>query len=506
MAMPRELSELIDAKSRELTAGGASSDEAKRVALRHAQHAGWYETIDGWKRIASDLRNKINVRKAVAQPDGKFLIQDVDIFYPNAVKGKDDNIVPFNAEDVQSLIQNTQAGVEDGNPVPLTRTHIRPEHKYTGVVIPAEGKGLNFRESPRGEGWARCDFADVDPAMVEDWRRGRIVGLSAGINADANGTNRRFGHIAALGGEPQALSRLPRTEIYAAEEIVSHAGQICFSAESTGASMFDHKKIKPSMSKLYAGFAAMEAGEPGAEDKLKEAHGEYCSDMQSSGAFAAPAEPDAALERKEDLMTEDEPATPAEEVPAYSASDLDKLTETFSATPDIAFGKLVGMLKSGVTASAGLAKNVAELRMENAKLKRERARSVFKSFADGLIGQGHLFSAEDAMSSYDQCGGNEGAIKAIRNLLAKTPKNPSLAQGEHGEEVFSAEDAGEKAPTRPGKNNAAAATAEVAKAKKESRRLQENFGNISFSGEDDFSKSCDAAVMIGEAATALQTK
>ena len=192
MKYPGELNALINKAKRELVDAGNSADEAERMALHQARVAGWYETLDGWKRIASDLRSKINIRKAHRQPDGRYLIQDVDVFYPNAVKGKpihdeDGNVVghetiTYNADDVRKIIDNTQLGVEDGNPVPLTPTHVRPEHKYTGIVIPAIGKGINFRESPRGDGWARCDLADVEEKTVDDWRRGRITGLSAGIS------------------------------------------------------------------------------------------------------------------------------------------------------------------------------------------------------------------------------------------------------------------------------------------------------------------------------------
>jgi len=510
MEMVKELRTIFDAELKSQLARGASADEAERMAYRAAQHAGWYETVDGWKRIAPDLREKINVRKAMKQGDGTYLIQDVDVFYPNAVKGANGQIAAYDAEDVQNRIHNSSLAVSSGGIVPLTPTHIRPEHKFTGVTIPAIGKCINWRQSPRGEGWARCDIADVNQDTIDSWKMGRITGFSAGLTEDTGGTNKRFGHVAALGGEPQALSRLPRTEIYAADDITSFPGQLCFSADagtvSTGATMpKNHSKLAPHFSALTAAFAAMDAGEPGADEKFKQANEGYCSAMKEYSGVDAPAgEPTVEHNGGE----EEEEANPAAEAAIDKAADkgegeeepfsatLDEAAQNFSADPAGAFGKMIGVLKP-------MAKRVAVLTKENHSLRQQTARSQFGEFIAGLAKAGHTFSADDAMATFDAAGGNQAMIAALKKMLQGTPKAPpSLADAG---DVFSADEAATKAPTKPGSSAPAVdpkkAKTVKAEVQKRAREVREDMGTMNFSGDgpDVFYD----AVNIGDAVTAL---
>ncbi len=313
---PYEMQEVYGAAYAAALEAGADDPEAGQLAYRQLHQAGYYQTKDGWQQLGPDLRGKVNIRPAEQQPDGTFMVRDVDVFYPNAVKGADPE-TQWTAERVNQAIYNTNNAINaGGQPPAVTRTHVYPEQKMLGVHVPSQGKAINWRESPRGQGWARADLVSVHPDVVEDWKKGAITGMSAGFVKDAGNLNERFGHVALLGGESQALAALPMTEVYSAGQAVcfstdptdmqfaaTNPGNLAGpkanvdpnlktqipSQESIMRNMKNATQMKDAYSGLSAAYAAFEAGEPGAEDKIGEAE----RALHSAQEYMAPQPPGA---------------------------------------------------------------------------------------------------------------------------------------------------------------------------------------------------------------------
>lgn len=273
---------------------GMKSEQARQYAHREVRLAGFYKTPRGWTRLTGDLRNKVNVREATKQPDGTFVICDVDVFYPNAVKGHEEED-RYTSEQIEQICENTNRAIEAGGQAPgLIEGHPNPFQQAMGSQAESHGIGVNWRISPRGKGWARCDLVKVDPAIVRRLQKGKLPGLSARINQDAGGLNKRFGHVALLGGDLQALSHLPTHEIFA-------ASQVCFSAAVAGQTPSKDFFMK-TKSECYAAmahaYASKEAGEPDADAKVEEAKkmfaalGDGGDDVTSAPPPAPPAPDD----------------------------------------------------------------------------------------------------------------------------------------------------------------------------------------------------------------------
>ncbi len=314
---PYEMQEIYGAAYAAAMESGADDPEAAQLAYRQLHQAGFYQTKDGWQRLGPDLRGKVNIRPAEQQPDGTYMVRDVDVFYPNAVKGADSE-TQWTPERVNNAIENTNHAIHaGGQPPAVTRSHIYPEQKMLGVHVPSQGKAINWRESPRGAGWARADLVSIHPDVVEDWKKGEITGMSAGFVKDAGDLNERFGHVALLGGESQALAALPMTEVYSAGFAVCFSTDptdMQFAAQNPGniagptanldpnlktqipskESIMRHMKNATQMKDAYTGlaaaYAAFEAGEPDAENKIGEAE----KALHAASTYMAPQPPGAA--------------------------------------------------------------------------------------------------------------------------------------------------------------------------------------------------------------------
>src|SRR5438132_12729643 len=92
-------------------------DQASQIAQRMVQHQGWYKTGKGWEQLGPDVADKINLRVAEPQPNGKYLIRDVDVFYPNAVKGQNSDVM-YDADKIRGIIKNTNASIGSGGQKP----------------------------------------------------------------------------------------------------------------------------------------------------------------------------------------------------------------------------------------------------------------------------------------------------------------------------------------------------------------------------------------------------
>ena len=462
---PRELVNLYHEEYENQIDAGVSEQAAHRRAIRMTQHAGWHKTSKGWRQLHKDVRDKINVRDAIEQPNGRFVIEDVDVFYPNAVKPGD----PYDAERIRPIIANTNRGIESGGQKPsLVEIHPNELQKAIGTQLPTYGSPVNWREhpDPKKAGWVRCDLTDVDPEIVEKLKSRKLTGLSAGIFRDAGGTNLRFGHVAILGGESQALSQLPITEL---NDVYSVPSQVCFSAtpptDHTLKGSYMNDKLKrhfSAMSDAYSGcaaaFASMTSGEPGADAKVQEAmkkqddcYAAAESELgtenpfkkMSAPAFAAapdaiPAvsdfEPDTEVAEPQAAKMNVPPATPMATAPPSA-------TPNFEADPAGAFSAMEGENKI-------LKTQVAKLTALTNGLIGHNLRQEFTAQVDGLKRDGHILpDAAEVEEMFSVCTTSakpkEGITKLV-NMLRKMPKKESPAGAG---QIFSAADA-QNAPAR----------------------------------------------------------
>mgnify|MGYP000594301689 FL=1 len=266
-------------------ADGLDTDESERAAMRSIAHAGWYQTKQGWQRLGADVRDKVNLRKAEKQPDGKYIVRGVDVFYPNAVKADEHgNPVQYTADNIRARIANTNAAIANGGQAPpLSKGHPHLLQKANGIQLPAVGRAINWTESPRSPGMARCDLVDIPAHVIEnEWANGHWTGLSAGLVSDANRNNERFGHVALLGVDSQALSHLPTTEVFSVDQCLFSAD--CFYKQSKGKTDMD-KALLIQLAKANANFstacAALFSDEEGAEAQVADAFSGLTETMES---------------------------------------------------------------------------------------------------------------------------------------------------------------------------------------------------------------------------------
>lgn len=424
--LPKELQQLIDTEAMKFAMAGIDADEAESQAYRAAAHAGWFETVDGWQRLGPDVREKINVRKAERQPDGRYLVRDVDVFYPNAVKqSSDGQPITYSARDIESIISNTNRAIESGGQRPaVTMMHPNAMQAATGTVIPQFGCAINFRASSRGEGWARCDLIDLDPQIVRDWKTRRITGLSAGFVQDGGELNRRFGHVAALGAQSQALAALPITEVFSAGE------SLCFSAEAPvthfeGVHTMDRNravKAQPLLQALAIAAAALAAGEPGAEAKFAEAKNNYNTEFGTE--LPLPEGSGGGVSGGSGEFTTD-------------VNRADDGNLSFAADPEAAFNALNSKVDTLVSSNR-------KLTILNAALQGKMARDEFSAQLKDLAAEGYQFDSAAAMQQFEASAGNKPLIAGIINLIKSSPKKTAPSQQPV---VFGANSAGQEAVT-----------------------------------------------------------
>jgi hypothetical protein len=274
---------------------GLPEKDAHHRAIRTVQHMGWYKGRNGWSQVLPDLRKKINITEAVRQPDGNYFIEGIPCFYPNAVKGPE---LAFSANDITNIIRNTNASIASGAPKPaIVEGHPNSDQGAIGIQLDSHGSAVNFREHPDKPGWVICDFIDVEPEYVRRLQARRLPSLSLGLAKDAKGLNRRFGHVALLGGTSQALSHLPATEVFSAVS----GTYLMFSADTEffpqGTPM---SKLNATQRARYEAYMAYDAAEkscdmaePGADAKLAEAYAAVCASEGDAGAAGKLGKPSA---------------------------------------------------------------------------------------------------------------------------------------------------------------------------------------------------------------------
>lgn len=419
-------------------------ENAEQLAYRAANHAGWYrDGSGGWTRLGPDLRSKINVRRGVKQDNGKFVVRDVDVFYPNAVKGAESQ---YDADHIGYIVDNTNRAVNGGGQRPgLIREHTLPERKALGIPTPAFGAGINFRPSPRGKAWVRCDLVDVEPDVYNEWKQGRWTGLSAGFAQDAEGLNKRFGHIALLGADMQALSKLPRTEVYSSQTDSFAGEQLFFSADPvlmkdltmpmTKEEIAAHKQC---YSALTAAFAAAEAGEPDAEAKIAAARAAH-DKLSGKGKSGGDDDDSGKSDDGTDDDNQNAAATNDEGRTGTVNPDDNDLDSDLACEPTMG-GK-------GTEAQTGFAAEMDELRSEikiqrkvNAALLGKHLLTEFSSFCDEAARKGHQFDAETSINLFKKVATDPIAVAGLKAMIMKSPKS-ALTAG-NGAPTFAANTAG----------------------------------------------------------------
>lgn len=428
-----------------LPAEFASASDGDAAAIRQAYQAGYAMVKGKWSKIGPDLREKINLRKAEEQPDGTFNVYGVDIFQENTAKGEE---YAYTAEDIESLIQNNQAAIEAGGTPPgITIEHPTKMASALGNPSKAHGRAINFRASPRGNGMIRCDIVRLSPDVASDWKTGRYLGLSAGMVQDADGINKRIGHVALLGGEAPALSNLPMTEIYSACEKDS---AVCFSAERVAPPTQQSTNFQPQESStmdpvqqciadINAAATAVKAGEDGAQERLKAAQDKLNQVLQLGGEAspAAPAAPAPAGNNMGQYAAEEGGQGPKETsvLPETDLLDDDADQDQSIHVPDACDDSddwdIEADEKDGYSAMQA---EIAQLKRQNALNSKALAvaaakelRTQFSAEVEGLINAGHMINAEDAKNMFKALADNPKGLAAYRQTLKNSPKKSEVA-------------------------------------------------------------------------------
>lgn len=432
---------------------GYAQTEIVDFLVQRLNHRGWFKTDLGWERLGPNVSDKVNVRHAMKQPNGRYLVRDVVCFYPNAVKGADDRRF-YSEERIKLAIDNTNRAIGAGGQRPaLALEHPNEYQKMAGVPAKGFGSAVNWRYS--GD-MARCDLVDVDPVVVQEWKKRKFTGLSAGLVTDADSLNIRFGHVALLGVESQALAALPTTEVFKTNDT------LFFSAEPyTGDSIMsvtaDQKKLYCAMKErfgaLQTAFACAEAGEPGANKKIEEAFAAYkTARTEFKGDTFEHEDEDEDEKLIKEMMKDEHAAEDADEEDEEEKDekkyDADKSQEAHEKSRLPEGSKVDGDkdtmddgLEVGVKQFNALRAKVQEqdelIRSQGSLINKSKniinallakqMRGEFSTFAQNLLDKGHRFSLTHAMKMFDSCNGNTDQIKTVKDFLENAPSDPNLA-------------------------------------------------------------------------------
>lgn len=444
---PSEIVDLYEAEYYSRVEQGDDFDSAEKSASMAIRHAGWYQTEKGWEKLGPDLRGKVNVRKATKQPDGRFFIQDVPVFYPNAVKGSDES-ARFDNSSIKRAIENTNRSIAEGAQKPaLVLEHPHPAQKMAGVAKPAFGTAINFRLGPKNDGFVHCDLENVAPEVVDQWKKGNWIGLSAGFVEDAGSLNLRFGHVALLGADMQALSYLPMTELFSSRDLWFSTDTVFLSKGTNMPTPNPEARAaaeKQHYGALSAAYASIAAGEPQSKSKLseafsaiREARKQFGNDFMCNYG----EEPEAGMEHEDeaedvklieemlgggDEDNEDQYAgqEPKEETMIPEATKLDSdltIEQDDTEIPDAKTNAEFSAMKAEL---GSLRKQNKELTKTVQAMYGRELRNQFDAFITNLQSEGHQFDAATARETFMECAKNRDikGIERTKKLLRSTPK------------------------------------------------------------------------------------
>ena len=473
MELPTITRDII-AQQPQLFEGVQSKEERLARISRELHNAGYYLTASGWKKISPDVRDKISIRLAIKQPDGKYLIDDVDVFYPNKLKPGDEH--NYTVERCLLAISNSNKAIAAGAQAPpLSVGHIQDADILLNDL--GCGRGINWRQSPKGEGWLRCTLVDIDPQVYEDWRYGKYTGLSLGFAGKANDKDLRVHHIALLGNKVQMLAELPRVDIFEA---------VCFTnVPLKEFPMLDQRKaglIKTALTAVTDALSQVEAGNKDSAARVAEAQALFSATLESEGikfddvfsAMGNPASDEGGIINNKDGGTPNAPegVPPAEDDGGagkelnFDPSELDgggvdngpggddddELFIDDEEDDDLGTAftdqEAAAAIPAGAIPRAGTGPGVtmgppdtfaAVLQKQNLYIQKlskkvekllqdqqkkpvyDTKRDEFSAFCNTMETLGHKFNKQATLSLFEAVKGNDEAIKTLMNSVKSSP-------------------------------------------------------------------------------------
>lgn len=406
---------------------------ARRCAILNVRLAGWYKTKEGWKKLIDDLRSKVSVEPAIRQPDGAYLVENVELFYPNAVHGGPPNKdypegqpITLTPDDIEEIVRNTNELIASGRAQPaLTQGH--PTKVRIGAEPPAVGRVVNIRvvkkedsnEAPRIFG----DLIQVSPEVVRDMEADGYMSVSAVIGWDKGALNKRITQVALMGQSSPALTHLKRTSVYVENAAVSEpeavfcysVGQCSFS-DSTGVSTMEKKDRHAELAKHYAAMSAAHscasANEPEHEKKLKAAYESYQS-------FAAAIEKEDEDDKKKSEY--------AAGLGRGDVTDNGKVNPEEDGKPEFPYGKgpnadkknkMGGHSGSVIPEYAALQREVGELKAAFSQMLNDRKIAEFSARVQSAVAGGAQFDASAMIDMVKSADDVDKAIFSCNKLLA----------------------------------------------------------------------------------------
>lgn len=440
----RDISNRIISDNPMLFSGVENNDDEKKLRLSKELHrAGYYRFSDNqWKQITPDLRNKIAVRPAYKQPDGKYVIDDVSVFCPIEYEGKKGEILKYDEEDVLRAIKNTNDIIEKGGQAPpITIGHI----KDVNILLNDKGcgKAVNWRSGVfQGRKFSFITIVDLDPEIYGDWREGRYTGISAGLTGKHGDKDIRFHHVAILGNKVQLISDLPRIELFEA---------VCFSLEVP--TMEVEKKPeekKPENEKKPITEGIKDDGKGASNDDeiselISSAHAahvigdhESCKNILSRLHEMYQGSGNGSTGDLGNMGGGDrgEKAVPAagdlyKSVGGVSGPQpSDTLSQNFSAQMSSAFSQFQAQIENQNKIISEQKALIQSAILEKQNLgKAQKAEQEFSAHCNTLQALGHTFDRKANEELFQTIAGDERAVNKLKEMLNKTPINSARAIG-----------------------------------------------------------------------------
>lgn len=465
--------------------------EAHKRGVRHVQIAGWYKHKNGWKQVHDDLTKKVTIRDAIMQPDGKFLIPDVPVFYANHVK----NNLPINPDKVRQLIKNTNDSINKyGSQKPgVCEGHPNPDESLLGTQSNVHGSAVDWKEDKERPGWARCTLIDVPKEYVDRIRERKLTGMSAGLARDNAGLGARFGHVALLGATSQALMHLPTTELFSASSTINFSADETY-LPITRKQMKIEKRHMDCYKALHDAFAAYSAAEgcvktsePESQEKLGEAAGNvFAAHKAMRECFESEPgnSPGPTNGANADELGKSAPGMamqPLSDVASEPSGDEYAVTESplFRADPELAFAQYASKVER-----LDKMNRVLELKVRAAENKEKFAH--FSATAETLRKEGRLMpDATIIRGDFDQCFSSRDPDAAISHRLAAyraIPAQRTPATVHAAQPIFDANSSNKPTPTKSAKGNVKATAVEdfLMEQVTPEQMIWANIGNDSF--------------------------
>lgn len=434
-----------------VASGEMKQHAATEKTLVEINAAGYYKLSSGWHQIREDVRGKISIEPAIRQPDGTYVVENVQIFYPNAVKrakkkdGTEGDLVVFTADKIQRIIATTNAYIASGGHEPsILVGHPGSNETY------AAGRSVKFRII---DGRPYCTITHLAAEAARQWAAKGLMSVSAAFTSDVDDLNCRIAHVAILGSSSPALSHLKRTDIFmdyqaevqseSKDYVLAYSAEepVIFRSPTMSKETERAEKRRKCFSALDAAYAAKEAGEPGHEKKVAEAYAamkaEFSDDDEFCKAFAA-EEPKDEKGKKGKKAKGDEFATVTQR-PQNDPCDLNFSNPMTTREGGWASGAIELVEEQGgdletnaprvrKTASGGLdgsyvpkSSTSFATRAEVAEVRAELAVRDFKDYMNDQKSAGHEFNSETMLGIVTGASALIPGIELAKKLISESP-------------------------------------------------------------------------------------